>query len=456
MLMSRQSFRRDSSRRSFLRLGSAASLGWALSPSMHAQADQNANLSVDASSNVAGQQRANARNIILVWLSGGPSTIDMWDPKPDAPASIRGEFSTIATSVSGVRFCEHLPKLAAVMDRCTLIRSVSHSIPAHGPGARYMLTGHLPSASTQHPALGAIVSREWGNQSSIPQNSVPPSSIPRYVSINPADPFGSDEAGFLDSSANPFRLDQGSGEIPVGVSLGRNADRESFARRLKLRDQFDRSFDRLSAGPMLDSLTALNEQSREILRKDSIFSAIDLSKEDEQVAKLYGQNSDLGRNMLRACRLVQAGSRFVTVGYPGWDTHNDNFSQLRNRLLPNLDRALSGLILDLQQRGLLESTIVMCCGEFARTPEINATAGRDHWSSASSALLAGGGFREGLVYGATDDSGASVTEGKVSPADLASSVLLRLGIDPMAKIATPAGREIRINSLGTPIKALVG
>ncbi len=420
----------DQHRRSFLQLGAAGLLGLALPRVLRAEA--------------TGKQPTPdaANNLILIWLGGGPSTIDMWDPKPDAPDNIRGEFATISTAMPEVRISEHLPKMAKTLDRCTLIRSLKHSIPAHGPGSQYVLTGHLPSTATEYPSLGSIAARMLPSRA----------AIPPFVAFNNPSAGGS---GYLGSAWDPFEVNDDSGRLPSGVSLGDNVDEAAFSARVRLRNQFDKRFDKLNHDPVASSLDVFQQQAVDVLRKDSIRRALDVENETEEVRGGYGSRSPLGRNALRACRLIEAGARFVTVGTTGWDTHANNFVQLQNNLLPQLDQALSALVADLEARSLLSSTIVCCCGEFGRTPTINDNAGRDHWSRAMSVLLAGGGFKSGYLHGATDKQGGEPIEDACTPADLAATILQRLGIAPTSKVKTLAGREMPISADGHVIEQLV-
>lgn len=419
---------RATARRSFLQLGLTPLLGFAGFRGLSA-------------AEVSQSKESKAQRVILVWLDGGPSTIDMWDPKPTAPSSIRGEFQSIKSSVPGLHLTEHLPETAKVMDRCVLVRSLSHSIPAHGPGSVYMLTGQIPSARGKHPAMGSIVASQLDAQK----------SLPPFVSLGSAGPFNGNEAGFLDTSMNPFRIKGNA--VPTGVTLGKVADIESFERRIELRNLIDQSFDQLNGDKVVEGLGNFSQRAVEVLKKDVIRKAIDVENVRTERRELYG-NSSLGKNALRAARLVESGARFVSVGYSGWDTHSNNFGQLRNQLLPPLDKALSGLVTDLDARGLLDSTIVLCCGEFGRTPEVNQAGGRDHWSSASTVFLAGGGLKQGLAHGKTDELGREPIEDECSPADIAATILHQLGIDPKSKVETPNGREIQLLRSGTPIQAI--
>ena len=374
----------------------------------------------------------------MVWLDGGPSTIDMWDLKPEAPDHIRGEFSPISTGASGIQICEHFPALAKVMDRCLLLRSVTHNIPAHGPGAKYLLTGQLPSAAVDYPSVGSLVSSQLADDRV---------SIPPYVTFARPPAAG---AGYLGSAWNPFDLDPDARQLPRGVSLTRSDHPNEarlplleFQKRLALRKRFDSGFDRFNQDEVVDGLHHFSQQAVDVLSKDTIRGALDLKTVKAQRRAKFGAGN-LGRNTLRASRLIEAGARFVTATFSGWDTHQGNFTALRQNLLPQLDKALSALILDLEERGLLDSTIVYCVGEFSRTPIVNGSAGRDHHSRAMTALLAGGGFPGGSVIGATDEEGYEPIETPCSPTKLLATVLNQLGISNDTKVRMPSGRDVRI------------
>lgn len=387
-----------SNRREFLTVGCVGLAGLHLADAL-------------ASERTAGTSSPPANAAILIWLGGGPATIDMWDPKPDAPENIRGEFAAIRTDVPGIEIGEHLPRMAKVMSHCALVRSLSHSISAHGPGAEYVMTGNRPSAAVDHPSLGSIASAQ-----------LPPrSGMPPYITFGT--PPGR-EAGLLGAAHNPFEVSGGSAKLD-GVSLPASLPNARFEKWNRLRDQIDRRFDSRSGDAVSDGLRKFQEQALDLLRSDRIAKAFRVEEEPETIRKQYG-NSPLGRNTLAARRLVEAGARFVTIGTTGWDTHNNNFQTLENRLLPRLDDALSSLIGDLHARGLLETTLVCCIGEFGRTPQINGSGGRDHWPRSMAALLAGGGLKRGIAYGRTDKHGLQPEASPCSPDDIAATLLHQL------------------------------
>jgi len=424
-------------RRGFLKVGTASLVGLSLAEVLRQEAR-------------AGTKPASAANgVILVWLGGGPATIDMWDLKPDAPDTIRGDFRPIATKIPGIQISEHLPKTASVMDRCTLIRSLQHGIPAHGPAAVHMATGHLPSPSVEYPSLGALAAK------------VMPAApgVPPYVAFAAARGSGfPGGAGYLGLSCNPFEVadNADSDRVAVdGIALPSGFTLEQLDDRRQLRDVIEKRFRTLDSLDVPASLDRFQQQALDILRSDRTRKAFDLDQEKAATREAYGP-SPFGRSVLAARRLIEAGCRFVTVGLGGWDTHAANFTTLRTRLLPPLDRALAALVEDLDRRGLLESTIVYGAGEFARTPRVNGQAGRDHWSRAMSVFLAGGGMRRGHVHGKTDAYGDSPTAGNCTPADVSATLFRALGVNPHSDLVMPSGRTAPMFRDGKVIEELLG
>jgi len=422
-------------RRDFLRVGTAGLMGLSLADALRC----------DATAAESRSGTAAARSVILVWLSGGPATIDMWDLKPDAPEVIRGEFQPIATSAKGFEISEHLPRMAKVMDRCTLVRSVHHGLPAHGPGTQYVTSGNLPSAAIEYPSLGSLASQLLELRR----------GTPPYVAIGRPRGAGS---GYLGAAHNPFVVESGGfrGQLRASnVSLPKGFTLHDLSERNALRSVFDRRFAAWEqTDDLLGGLGKFQLQALDILRTDRIGKALDVDKEPESVRKTYG-NAPLGRHALAARRLIEAGARFVTIGTTGWDTHSGNFAALRTRLLPPLDQALSALIADLDKRGLLKSTVVLCAGEFNRTPNVNRAAGRDHWARSMAMLLAGGGFRRGFVYGRTDKHGKVPEANPCSPDDVAASVFAALSFPPNHQVTSTSGRPMELFRKGRVLRGLL-
>jgi hypothetical protein len=420
------------SRRSFLRVGTAGLLGLTLPSVLRAEARR------------TGAAGAKADGAILVWLGGGPATIDIWDLKPDAPEEYRGEFKAIETKAKGVRICEHMPKVAAIMDRCALVRSLHHTITDHNAGAAYLATGHPPSAAVRHPSLGAVAANLLAREA----------GVPPYFALNRAANFPGG-AGFLSPACNPFDAEVADGGAArvEGVSLPAGFTAEQLNDRDRLRGAFDKKFgggDESAAGS-----DPFQREAVDLLRSDRVRRAFDLSAEKEPVRTAYGPG-EFGRSALTARRLIEAGARFVTVGLGGWDTHAGNFRTLRQQLLPELDRTLSALVSDLDARGRLGRTVVYCAGEFGRTPRVNGGGGRDHWARSMAVFLAGGGVRGGQAHGTTDAYGLAPEADPCSPADVSATVLHLLGLEPTRELRTPSGRPVPLVRDGKVIDALVG
>lgn len=423
-------------RRAFLRVGSAGLLGLSLSNFMRQRAV--------ASPAAAGPH---AKNVIMFFLSGGPATIDLWDMKPAAREGIRGEFQPRDTSVPGVQICEHFPNLANQMHRVSLVRSVNHSIPEHGLGTAYVMTGNRPSPAFEYPSLGSLSASLFKSDR----------GIPAYMAARSAYGLANLGAGELGTALNPFEFSmehQDADRAKGGIGLPSDFTVADLDRRERVLERVDRRMQALDASPLPRQLGLFRREALEILRSDKINKALDLDRESAVRRNGYGIGS-LGRSALAAGRLIAAGARFVTIEFGGWDTHQNNFTQLKTTLLPQLDQALASLIEDLQQRGLLDETIVYCTGEFSRTPQVNGLAGRDHWSRSMTALLAGGGIRQGFVYGATDNEGNDPTESACSPDDLSATIFHQLGFPPTQIVQTQSGRPVPIFRNGRVMEGLL-
>jgi Protein of unknown function (DUF1501) len=424
-------------RRDFIKLGMAGLLGLGMADLLRLQ----------ARSDSSARQKAKAHSVIMIWLAGGPATIDMWDLKPEAPEEIRGEFKPIETSAPGVRICEHLARTAKVMDRCNLVRSVHHSIAAHGPGTVYLTTGNRPTPALTHPSLGSLASRL------LPA----PAGVPAYVTFGEGRAEGAANAGFLGTAYNPFEVEPSpdrSAPKVQRVSLPDGFTADELDKRDKLRERFDARFKALDESDLPASLDKFHQQALDILRADKTNKAFDLSGEPQATRERYGRGP-LGQSALTARRLVEAGVRFVTVGLGGWDTHAANFRTLRDRLLPQVDQALSALITDLDEKGLLDGTIVYCAGEFGRTPRVNGAAGRDHWARSMAVFLAGGGLAKGCAYGSTDAHGTTPEAAPCSPDDVSATIFQALGIPPHHEVTTPSGRPVAIFREGKVLNQLL-
>ncbi|WP_395089697.1 DUF1501 domain-containing protein [Armatimonas sp.] len=422
-------------RREFLTVGALSALGLTLGDALRASA---------ASSVGRG---LGGKSCILIWLDGGPSHLDTFDPKPDAPSEVRGPFSTISTRIPGIALSEHLPRTAQVLDKVALIRSLTHELGNHDTGSHFLLTGHRPNPALAYPSLGSIVAKERGNRAALPPYVVLPEAT---SALGP---------GYLSGAFGPFAVGRDPAQardlaLPEGLTLERLGERRAIL------EQLDRFSQTVEANAATQSRDAAYEQAYRLLAAPEAKAAFDLAREPASLHERYGR-SKLGTACLTARRLVEAGARFITVVDSGWDTHQNIAKTLPDALfpgsgkLPALDRAYAALLTDLSERGLLENTLVVLMGEFGRTPKLNALGGRDHWPRAGFACLAGGGVRGGQVIGKTDASGESPTERPVRPEDLSASILTLLGIDPATEYHHPDGRPLRLINDGIMLKELV-
>jgi hypothetical protein len=425
-------------RRDFLKVGTAGMIGLSLADLLQAEAQA-----------TPGQRGTKAKSVILVWLAGGPATIDMWDLKPDAPDGIRGEFKPVGTNADNIQISEHLPKMAQVMNLCTVVRSLNHPIPAHGPGTVYMTTGNKPTPAVHYPALGALSAKLLDT----------PKGVPPYVTFSNLRGGLAGGAGYLGTAYTPFEVEGlgGRGQLRVrGVTLPQGFALSDLDNREVLLNQFDQHFrDMDKSSDLATGLDKFQQEALDILRSDTTRKAFDLNQEAEPLRDKYGKDP-FGTSALASRRLIEAGVRFVTIGTGGWDTHNQNFQALKTRNLPTLDRTLSTLIADLSDRGLLDSTIVYCAGEFGRTPKVNRTAGRDHWSRSMAVVLAGGGFKKGYVHGSTTSDGMAANSDPCTPDDVSATIFHRLGVNPHQELQTTTGRPMQLFREGKVIDGLCG
>jgi hypothetical protein len=388
----------------------------------------------------------------LLWLQGGISHIDSFDPKPDAPQEIRGEFGAIATNVPGITVCDPLPMLAAHQDKYSILRSLNPRNGSHGVADAYMLTGHPFNPALVYPCFGSVVAKEQGDR-----NGMPP-----YVQLGQEidKKFGGGAAGFLGDQYNPFILpgDSSNPNFAVrDVVLPGGVDRNRFHYRMKILravDTWQRRMESASGSAPLQAAGTFYQKAYNLVTAPHAKKAFDIHAEDPRLRDRYGKNS-LGQGCLLARRMIEAGVRLVTVTDAGWDTHQDNFRSLRTRLLPRLDGALSSLLQDLADRDLLATTLVVVLSDFGRTPKVNPSAGRDHWSTASIALLAGGGIRPGVTVGQTDALAEQPVEAPYYTEDLAATIYQCLRIPLDTTHQTPDGRPVQINYDGRVIRELV-
>jgi hypothetical protein len=427
------------SRRGFLRVGGLSALGLTLDSFLRSRATANTTT-----------PRASI-NCILMWMQGGPSHHDSFDPKPDAPAEVRGEFGTIPTTLPGVRFSEHLPLLARQTDKFSVIRGHDPKNGSHGTADHLMMTGHPFNASLPFPCFGSVVSRERGYRNGM----LPFVQLGRHIDRR----FNGGIAGFLGDEFNPFEVpDDPNGRSfkvsDLGVeSAAKQARLERRYAMLTEMDRYHRDQDELS--PAVKARDSFYEKAHGLITAPAAKRAFNLELETPALRDAYGRNT-FGQSCLLARRLVEAGVHFVTVTDGGWDTHADNFNSLKKRKLPMLDRAYAALLQDLQDRGLLASTLVVWFGDFGRTPKVNPSAGRDHWASAGVACMGGGGVRTGEVVGATNALGEFVIDSPVGPEDIAATVYHTLGVPLHTWYRSQDGRPIELVPAGKPVRQLVG
>lgn len=385
-------------------------------------------------------------NAIFLWLGGGPAHLDLFDPKPEATSEVRGEFGVIDTSLPGCRVSEILPRTARQMHRVTLIRSVTHNIGSHAPGSLYLLTGNKPLPSLKYPTYGSVFTRE--------KKTV--QDIPPFVAV-PFEPSESPGAGYLGVAFNSFSVNadpQAASFSVRAISLPDGTTVERVASRTGLLHRLDKTFDERDPDEVLAGLDQFQRQAYDIVRSPRSRRAFDLNQEPNRLRDQYGRTT-FGQSCLMARRLIESGCRFVTVNTTGWDTHGQNFKNLKDKLVPPIDQGYSALLDDLATRGLLENTVVLLVGEFGRTPKINKNAGRDHWPYSMFAALAGGPLPRGMVYGETDAGGERPKDKPVLPDDVAATFYQAVGIDPKKEYLSPTGRPIRIVNDGNVVQEIL-
>ena len=393
-----------------------------------------------------------AKSCIFLYLQGGPSTIDMWDLKPDAPSEIRGPYQPIPTKVPGIFVGEHCHRCAKVADKFTILRSHSHNDNGHTTGSHFVLTGNRPNfadgANTRvpvnelFPSCGSIVSRELGVRGSVP----PYINMPHPLTAGGPGFYGAEHAPFVIES-DPVQPDFEVKDLRPDERL--SLDRQDRRQRVLRSLEGDSRFLGRAA-----TMATYYEKARELVNSPAARQAFDLKAEPENLRAAYGQTS-LGQCALLGRRLVEAGCRFVGIDHGSWDTHFSCFPSLEKDLIPHADQAFSALVSDLDDRGLLDSTLVIMMGEMGRTPRINSQAGRDHWSMTQSVLFAGGGIKPGQVIGATDKHSIQPTTEPVSVADILRTLFHLMGIDSDKTYYTPLGRPVPIVSGGKLISGLI-
>jgi len=403
--------------------------------------------------NAAASGEPRAKSVILLWLDGGISTIDTFDMKPNAPREIRGEFKPIPTNLPGVNVCEHLPKVARKMDKICQLRTIVHAGSQHAEACHQMLTGWPqipdpnanPVGATIHPCFGSVVAEQQGWRG----------GMPPFVELLGGIKYH--HAGYLGSSYDPLRIkdDPNAPEFRVqNVSIPNGLSRERIERRrsmLEAIDDLQRVHDR-NAGSVFDR-NQFYGQAYDLITSPAAKEAFRIDKEDSALRDRYGRFKE-GQATLLARRMVEAGVRFITVQFNGYDTHDKNFIELKRDLLPKLDQAYSALLTDLEDRGLLDDTLVICMGEFGRTPKVNGAAGRDHYPAVNNICFSGAGVRMGDIIGKTDANCANVVGHANSSHDLAATIYDALGVDHQKEYHSIDDRPILTTDNGRPIREI--
>ena len=425
-------------RRGFLSVGAVGALGISLADVLrmeHAKADIK---------NYASRE-GTAKSIIYIYLPGGAPHQETFDPKPFAPVEYRGPLGSIETSIPGLRLGEMLPHTAKVVDKLAICRSMTHGEAAHERGTHNMFTGYRPSPALQYPSMGSVVSHEYG-----PRNNLPP-----YVCI-PNQPNEFAGTGYLSSSYAGFSLGSDPADKNFRVKdlgLPGGVDGTRFEKRRRMLDVVNGYFREKEKSDSLDALDTFYDRAYSLISSQQAREAFDMAKEPDAIKDEYGRNQ-AGMRMLLARRLVEAGVRFVTLTYGGWDMH-ENIQNGMKTQAPALDQGFATLIRDLDRRGLLSSTLVCIGSEFGRTPKINNLAGRDHWPKVFSVVMAGGGIKQGIVYGSSNATASEPEDDPLTVQDWATTIYDRLGIVADKELMSPGDRPIEIVDGGKVRKALI-
>ena len=385
-----------------------------------------------------------AKSVIFIYLPGGIAAQESFDPKPYSPLEYRGSMGSIKTNVDGIQINEKLAKTAQVMDKLTIIRSMTHGEAAHERGAHSVFTGYKPSPAVQYPSIGAVVTHEFGSRN----------SLPAYICIpNKANEFAG--TGYLSSSYSGFELgsDPASNDFNVR-DLVAPVDNENFARRKQALDAINKSFiNKVQGADKVKAMNSFYDKAYELIDNTNAQQAFKIDQETPEMRDRYGRNT-AGARMLLARRLVEAGARFITLTYGSWDMHDNIVAGVSNQM-PAFDQAFATLISDLSDRGLLDSTLVCVISEFGRTPKINNTGGRDHWPRVFSSVLAGGGIKGGMVYGSSDATGSEPEDNPVEIPHWATTIYHQLGINADKELMAPGDRPIEIVDFGKVIEDII-
>lgn len=423
------------SRRDFLRVGALAPFGLSLGGLLSAQ------------HSFAGSPRSTrAKSVVLVFMGGGLSHHDSFDLKPDAIEEIRGKYKGIPSNVAGLHVGELLPKMAKTMNKVCLVRSQQHGNDHHETATNWVLSGRFGSPFGDFPSMGSVVAHETGFAGNVP----PYVAVPR----NPSFTWELGKSAWLGGRYESFKAGDPNGkDYKVrDLAMSQPMPPQQLERRKTLLQAVDHLAHTIDGNDQIATYDEFQRKAAEMILSPNAQAAFDIEKETEKTRDAYGRN-EFGQSCLLARRLVEAGVRFVTVNYGGWDHHAKIFEGL-DKKLPQFDQGFSAFIHDMDERGLLKDTLVLCMGEFGRTPKINKDAGRDHWGHAGSLIFAGAGVQPGKIIGATDKTGSYVTDRPVRPADVCYTVYEALGIDPRKQLLTPEGRPVEILDQGDLIKEL--
>ena len=430
------------SRRDFIRVGAIAPLGLSLGGLFSAQKAG----AVMPAGIAAAAKAARAKSVLLVFLGGGISHHDSFDMKPDAMEEIRGKYKSIPSDVTGLHVCELLPKMAKTMSKVALVRSQQHGNDHHETATNWVLSGKFGTPFGDHPAMGAVVAHETGFAG----------QVPPYVAVpkNPAFTWELGKSAWLGGRYESFKAgDPSAKDFKVrDLNCATPMKPAQMERRQSLLKAVDSLSRQIEGNDQIATYDEFQRKAAEMILSPDAQAAFDLEKESEKTREAYGKN-EFGQSCLLARRLVESGVRFVTVNSGGWDHHAKIFESL-DKKLPMFDQGFAAMINDMGERGLLKDTLVVCMGEFGRTPKINKDVGRDHWGHAGVLLFAGAGVQPGRIIGATDKTGSRVTERPVKPADVCYTVYEALGIDPRKMLVTPEGRPTHILDDGDLIKEL--
>jgi hypothetical protein len=397
----------------------------------------------------AANSTAKAANCILIWTQGGTSHHDTFDPKPDAPISVKGEFAAINTAIPGVQFTEVVPRMAQEAHRFALLRSWNPQNGSHGTADQYVMSGRKFNPAMHYPTVGAVVSWKLGFQT----------VMPPFVQLGTAldHRFGGGKAGILGIQYDPFTIqgDPSNDNFAVrDITPPGGISQERLNRRRSILNSVDGLMRPTSLQPKtFDALDEHYKTALDMITASQTQEAFLVHKEDPKLRDSYGRNR-FGQNLLLARRLLEAGVRFVTVTDGGWDTHANNFPALKNNLMPRVDQGIPQLLMDLEQRGLLDSTLVIWLTDFGRTPKINSASGRDHWATAGFVIAAGAGLPGGAVLGATDGEGGVATKNEYHSEDVMATIYHKLGLPIDLYAESPDGRPVKLLE-GEPIKEWV-